>query len=329
MTIDKELTMKIHRFIIQTLFLLGLWLGVGLQAQAQTGTVTYIYTDQQGTPLAEADVNGNITATFDYAPYGSQALGTAPNGPGYTGHVNDPDTGLVYMQARYYDPATGRFLSTDPIGPAPSDAFNFNRYAYANNNPIINTDPTGAACAAASNSDSSCPAVSPPTPTPTPPPKSSVTNLPAVTVTEKAEHGMVATTGNHSMFSLGSVDSSEWGFAGRISQGQNIVIRSTGGIVVQPYTNSGPLPTQVVGFTIFNYQVDNNGKRIPLDGTPESLKPEYYSTGLKSNGAKSGYQFEATPGPGGNEWHIGYPGTDDFQQNAGDADLTIYTPLTK
>jgi len=146
MTIDKELTMKIHRFIIQTLFLLGLWLGVGLQAQAQTGTVTYIYTDQQGTPLAEADVNGNITATFDYAPYGSQALGTAPNGPGYTGHVNDPDTGLVYMQARYYDPSTGRFLSVDPVGPAAGNAFNFSRYAYANNNPVTHTDPDGRQC---------------------------------------------------------------------------------------------------------------------------------------------------------------------------------------
>jgi len=135
--------MKIYRLTIQTLFLLGLWLCTGLQAQAQTGTVTYIYTDQQGTPLAEADVNGNITATFDYTPYGSQALGTAPNGPGYTGHVNDPDTGLVYMQARYYDPSVGRFLSTDPIGPAAGNAFNFNRYAYANNNPVMHTDPDG------------------------------------------------------------------------------------------------------------------------------------------------------------------------------------------
>lgn len=143
MTIDKELTMKIHWFIIQTLFLLGLWLGFALQSQAQTGTVTYIYTDPQGTPLAEADINGNITATFDYTPYGSQALGTAPSGPGYTGHVNDQDTGLVYMQARYYDPATGRFLSVDPSGPAAGNAFNFSRYAYANNNPATNIDPNG------------------------------------------------------------------------------------------------------------------------------------------------------------------------------------------
>lgn len=112
-------------------------------APVKANTVTYVYTDPQGTPLAEADVNGNITATFDYTPYGSQALGTAPNGPGYTGHVNDPDTGLVYMQARYYDPVVGRFLSVDPVGPSAGNAFNFNRFSYANNNPIINDDPTG------------------------------------------------------------------------------------------------------------------------------------------------------------------------------------------
>jgi len=112
-------------------------------AHAQSGTVTYVYTDPQGTPLAEADAHGNITATYDYAPYGSQALGAPPNGPGYTGHVNDPDTGLVYMQARYYDPAVGRFLSIDPVTPTAGNAFNFSRYAYANNNPVMHTDPDG------------------------------------------------------------------------------------------------------------------------------------------------------------------------------------------
>ena len=124
-------------------WLLLLWLGWALVGVAHAGTVTYVYTDPQGTPLAEADASGNITATYDYTPYGSQALGTAPNGPGYTGHVNDPDTGLVYMQARYYDPSVGRFISTDPVGPSVGNAFNFNRFAYANNNPIVNDDPTG------------------------------------------------------------------------------------------------------------------------------------------------------------------------------------------
>ena len=114
-----------------------------LSAPTHAGTVTYVYTDAQGTPLAKADANGNIIATFDYAPYGAQALGTPPSGPGYTGHVNDPDTGLVYMQARYYDPAVGRFLSVDPVGPSPGNTFNFNRYGYASNNPINHTDPDG------------------------------------------------------------------------------------------------------------------------------------------------------------------------------------------
>ena len=120
--------------------ILSLW-----GAVAHAGTVTYVYSDPQGTPLAEADASGNITARFDYTPYGVAvaSMGPAPNGPGYTGHVNDPETGLVYMQARYYDPAAGRFLSVDPVGPSVGDTFGVNRYAYANNNPIVNMDPDG------------------------------------------------------------------------------------------------------------------------------------------------------------------------------------------
>jgi RHS repeat-associated protein len=112
---------------------------------AQAGTVHYYYTDGQGTPLAVTDETGHITSSYDYTPYGSSApnMSAAPNGPGYTGHVNDPDTGWVYMQARYYDPSTGRFLSVDPVTPAPGATFNFNRYDYTNNNPINHMDPDG------------------------------------------------------------------------------------------------------------------------------------------------------------------------------------------
>lgn len=110
---------------------------------AHAGTRHYYYTDPQGTVLAKADAQGNILASYDYKPYGAQALGAPPNGPGYTGHVNDPDTGLVYMQQRYYDPGLGRFLSVDPVGPTPGNAYSFNRYDYANNNPLRFTDPDG------------------------------------------------------------------------------------------------------------------------------------------------------------------------------------------
>jgi RHS repeat-associated protein len=80
----------------------------------------------------------------EHRPYGEQALGTPKDGPGFTGHMGDADTGLVYMQQRYYDPAIGRFLSVDPVTAYSSgDMRFFNRYAYANNNPYRFTDPDG------------------------------------------------------------------------------------------------------------------------------------------------------------------------------------------
>ncbi|GAA0700605.1 RHS repeat-associated protein [Dyella sp. SG562] len=121
----------------------ALWISLSLCAQATT--VTYIYTDPQGTPLAEADASGNVTATFDYRPYGLQAQGAPANGPGYTGHVSDPDTGFIYMQARFYDAYSGRFLSVDPLPTQPGNSYSFNRYLYANGNPLLYLDPNGRA----------------------------------------------------------------------------------------------------------------------------------------------------------------------------------------
>jgi RHS repeat-associated protein len=109
----------------------------------QARTMHLYYTDPQGTVLAKTDAQGNILERYDYRPYGGIVGGTAPNGPGYTGHVNDPETAFMYMQARYDDPGAGRFLSPDPVGPSPGDLFGFNRYTYADNNPIINIDPDG------------------------------------------------------------------------------------------------------------------------------------------------------------------------------------------
>ncbi|WP_250624385.1 RHS repeat domain-containing protein [Pinirhizobacter soli] len=106
-------------------------------------TVTYYYSDNQGTVLATANSAGALTSASDYRPYGAQTFGSPSDGPGYTGHVNDVDSSLVYMQARYYDPVVGRFLSTDPVKPAVEKLFGFSRYAYANNNPIDTMDPDG------------------------------------------------------------------------------------------------------------------------------------------------------------------------------------------
>jgi len=122
------------------------WLGLSLLSWLQmtwAGTTTYIYTDHLGSPLAEADASGNISAIFDYAPYGGQALSPPRNGPGFTGHVSDAETSLIYMQARYYDPSIGRFLSIDPSPPAGDAWRKHNRYWYAEGNPYVNVDPDG------------------------------------------------------------------------------------------------------------------------------------------------------------------------------------------
>ncbi|THD06342.1 RHS repeat-associated core domain-containing protein [Rhodanobacter lindaniclasticus] len=134
---------------MSTMKIAALWLILSLWAGlTHAGTHHYYYTDVQGTVLAKADANGAIVATYDYAPYGTAVMNMspAPNGPGYTGHVNDPESGFVYMQARYYDPAAGRFLSVDPMGLTPGNVFGQNRYVYANNSPYTNFDPTGTTC---------------------------------------------------------------------------------------------------------------------------------------------------------------------------------------
>ncbi|WNL47041.1 RHS repeat-associated core domain-containing protein [Dyella sp. BiH032] len=116
-----------------------LWHGI-----SSAGTVTYVYVDHQGTVLAEADAGGNLVAQFDYRPYGRAVDGSSqlPSGPGYTGHVNDRETGLVYMQARYYM-TDGQFLSVDPLGVEPGNLFGFSRYSYARGNPVNYIDPDG------------------------------------------------------------------------------------------------------------------------------------------------------------------------------------------
>src|SRR5262249_26139466 len=57
----------------------------------------------------------------------------------YTGRERDPDTGLLYYRARFYDPQIGRFLGEDPIGLNGG----INPYSYVLNSPARSVDPTG------------------------------------------------------------------------------------------------------------------------------------------------------------------------------------------
>ncbi|MBH1476254.1 RHS repeat protein [Stenotrophomonas maltophilia] len=104
--------------------------------------ITYLHTDALGSPVASTDASGNVIERTHYEPYGAP-IGKVVDGPGYTGHVMDGETGLVQMQQRYMDPQLGVFLSVDPVTAYEQPVGQFNRYRYANGNPYKFTDPDG------------------------------------------------------------------------------------------------------------------------------------------------------------------------------------------
>ena len=105
----------------------------------------YVHTDALGSPVLETNAIGEeIDGTrTQYEPYGAPLPTPHDGSPSYTGHQYDTGTGLIYAQQRYYDPQLGVFYSPDPMAVDTTSAFNFNRYAYANNSPYRFTDPDG------------------------------------------------------------------------------------------------------------------------------------------------------------------------------------------
>jgi RHS repeat-associated protein len=73
--------------------------------------------DGLGSVRKLSDASGNIVQSYTYAPFGEllAAQGTRSSALQYTGEQTDLDTGLVYLRARWYDPATGRFTTRDPF----------------------------------------------------------------------------------------------------------------------------------------------------------------------------------------------------------------------
>lgn len=106
-------------------------------------SVKYQHTDALGSPVAITNESRTVVERTEYEPYGWTANRASRDGTGYTGHVEDAASGLVYMQQRYYDPGIGRFLSVDSVTAYSNPAGAFNRYWYANNNPYSFTDPDG------------------------------------------------------------------------------------------------------------------------------------------------------------------------------------------
>ena len=61
----------------------------------------------------------------------------------YRGYVYDTETGLYYLQSRYYNPAWGRFINADAYASTGQGIIGNNMFAYCGNNPVIRHDPTG------------------------------------------------------------------------------------------------------------------------------------------------------------------------------------------
>ncbi|MGF6770377.1 RHS repeat-associated protein [Paraburkholderia sp. GAS199] len=101
----------------------------------------YVLRDANNNVIALTDANQQSQTQYRYQPYGvtTQTGAAYPNTQQYTGREND-GTGLYYYRNRYYSPATGRFISEDPIGWASGQT---NAYAYVGGDPVQLTDPAG------------------------------------------------------------------------------------------------------------------------------------------------------------------------------------------
>ena len=111
------------------------------------GAVAYrqwILNDPLGSATAVLLDDGTVFSEDVYAPFGKLHTSTNAIPSTFAGHRWAGDeTGLFYMKARWQDPETGSFLSIDPIVAELIDPQSLNAYAYARNNPIRYTDPTG------------------------------------------------------------------------------------------------------------------------------------------------------------------------------------------
>jgi RHS repeat-associated protein len=95
--------------------------------------------------LTKPDGSKKSGTTRFYTPFGETRLGGS-NGitdRGFTSHFHEDYIKLVYMQARWFDPAIGRFLSPDPIVPDPTNPQSLNRFSYVVNRPLVFWDPSG------------------------------------------------------------------------------------------------------------------------------------------------------------------------------------------
>ena len=118
------------------------------------GGATYYYaTNIQGDVVAILNASGTAVVTYTYDAWGNiltttgtlaSTLGTH-NPLRYRGYVYDQETGLYYLQSRYYNPALARFLNADSFVSTGQGLLGNNMFAYCRNNPVVRIDIYGSA----------------------------------------------------------------------------------------------------------------------------------------------------------------------------------------
>ena len=104
--------------------------------------IHYVHADHLGSPQKMTDANQALVWDAVYTPFGQvhSITGTATNNQRFPGQYADAETGFNYNYFRDYDPTTGRYIQSDPIG---LDGGDENLYRYVFHNPLNSTDPSG------------------------------------------------------------------------------------------------------------------------------------------------------------------------------------------
>ncbi|MBA8882035.1 RHS repeat-associated core domain-containing protein [Phyllobacterium myrsinacearum] len=111
---------------------------------ATTGTLTkqFLHRDHLASVRIVTDSAGSVIEQTGYAAYGERTNTAMQTQKGFIGERYDRETGLMYLNARYYDPVFARFISPDDWDPT-LEGVGTNRYAYASNDPVNKSDPNG------------------------------------------------------------------------------------------------------------------------------------------------------------------------------------------
>ncbi|WP_066224453.1 DNRLRE domain-containing protein [Metabacillus fastidiosus] len=123
--------------------------GKPMSVTNKNGETFFFVTNQHGDVVQIVDKNGVSIATYSYDPWGnptsSEPTDTRISGQPirYAGYVYDGETKLYYLQSRYYDPQTARFISRDTYPGDVDNSGSQNAYVYAEDNPVMYTDNEG------------------------------------------------------------------------------------------------------------------------------------------------------------------------------------------